>query len=126
MTNDRIWERFCGALERPEWLAEERYRGNGSRNRHRAELVAAVEDVLAAKSAEEWLQQLERYEVPCAPVLTVAQILNHPHLAARESVVEAGGLRMVANPMRFADFTPGYAAPPELGEHTDAVRRETE
>lgn len=126
VTNDRIWERFCQALERPGWLAEERYRGNGSRNRHRGELVAAVEDVLSAGNAEEWLQRLERHEVPCAPVLTVAQILNHPHLAARQSVVDAGGLRMVANPMRFQDFTPGYAAPPELGEHTDAVRRETE
>jgi crotonobetainyl-CoA:carnitine CoA-transferase CaiB-like acyl-CoA transferase len=126
VTNDRIWERFCHALERAEWLTDERYRGNRSRNAHRAILVSAIEETLAARPAAEWLERLARHEVPCAPVLTVAEILNHPHIAARGTVVDAGGLKMVGNPMRFAGFEAEYKAPPALGEHTAQIRRYTE
>jgi len=126
VTNDRIWERFCHALERPDWLADERYRGNRSRNAHRAVLVSAIESVLLERSAAEWLERLTQSEVPCAPVLTVAEILKHPHIAARGILVEADGLKMVGNPMRFAGFEPEYKAPPALGQHTDQIRRYTE
>jgi crotonobetainyl-CoA:carnitine CoA-transferase CaiB-like acyl-CoA transferase len=56
----------------------------------------------------------------------VAEILNHPHIAARGTVVDAGGLKMVGNPMRFAGFEAEYKAPPALGEHTAQIRRYTE
>jgi crotonobetainyl-CoA:carnitine CoA-transferase CaiB-like acyl-CoA transferase len=127
VTNDRIWERFCDALGRPDWLADERYRGNASRNRHRSELVAEIEALLRTQPAARWLELLENAEVPCAPVLRIAEILNHPHLSAREVIAEipdSGGMRAIANPMRITGLEPRYVRPPELGEHTEKIKRE--
>ncbi|MGH9662231.1 MAG: CaiB/BaiF CoA transferase family protein [Bryobacteraceae bacterium] len=124
--NDRIWERFCEALERPEWLADERYRGNRARVRHRAELVAAVEETMRARPVAQWLERLESHGVPCGPVLTIGQVLNHPQVVARGVVVETehpelGRLRMVGSPMRFDGEPPRYSPPPRLGEHTQKI-----
>jgi formyl-CoA transferase/CoA:oxalate CoA-transferase len=121
VTNDRIWERFCRALEQPAWLNEERYRGNQARNAHRAELVSAIETVMRSHTAEFWLDRLERHEVPCAPVLTIAQILAHPQVAARGALVDAGGMKMVGSPLRFADYEPTYRRPPRLGQDSEEV-----
>jgi formyl-CoA transferase/CoA:oxalate CoA-transferase len=114
VTNERIWERFCAALSRPEWLAAGRFRGNAARNHNRGELVSAIEEVLRGDAAAAWLERLEKHEVPCAPVLTIAQILNHPHVQARGAVADVDGLRMVGSPLRFAGFEPVYRRPPDL------------
>ena len=86
---------------------------------------------------ERWLQSLpdretalaalERERVPAAPVLTIPEVIEHPHL------VERGTVRPMSDPL-FGNFVlPGFpfrfsTAPPpdkvtapDLGEHNHAV-----
>ena len=123
--NERLFQRFCAALERTEWLDDPRFQGNANRNRHRAEVVAAIQNVLVTRTAAEWVRRFAEHEIPSAPVATVMQALANPQLAARAAIVDTqhpklGAIRQVANPMRMRGFEPDYRPAPELG----VIRRE--
>lgn len=120
--NDRQWRRFAEALGRPEWLTDSRFTDNPSRVRHRGALTALIEETLATRTAEAWIEILERYDLPCGPLLSVGQILASPVVTERSLVREIphaalGSFRAIANPCRFAGLELEYAAPPMLGEH---------
>ena len=86
--------------------------------------------MLATRTSQDWLQRLEAEGVPCAPVLTRAQMITHPQIVANDTLVEtdhphAGRLRQARPAARF-DRTPagiGRGAP-LLGEHTDDILAE--
>jgi crotonobetainyl-CoA:carnitine CoA-transferase CaiB-like acyl-CoA transferase len=127
--NERLFERFCAALDHPEWLADPRFQGNASRNRHRTEMVHAVSEVLTQRPVDDWVRRLGQFEIPCAPVATILQALDNPQLADRNAFPRIahpalGSMPVVANPMRFRGFDPLYQPPPDLGDHTESVRRE--
>jgi crotonobetainyl-CoA:carnitine CoA-transferase CaiB-like acyl-CoA transferase len=120
--NERLWRRFCQALGRPEWADDPRYKDNPSRTQHRAELVAAIEEILLTQTAAHWTEVCEQHEIPCGAVNTLADIFAEPALAGRGAIAEmpledGTILRTVANPMRFAGADYTYRRPPKLGEH---------
>ena len=127
--NERLWERFCEAIARPEWLRDERYRGNAARTRHRQELVDAIAAVLRAGTVAHWIARFEENQIPCGPVLDMEHALGNPQVAARGAIVETmhpklGPVRLVGNPMRMSGFTPSYKPPPDLGADTERLRKE--
>jgi len=82
----------------------------GQRELH--ELVAGA---LAADTADNWEKRLRRAGVPAAAVRDLASALA----GADELLAEAGGYRLVGNPVRIDGYRPAYAGPPRLGEHGD-------
>jgi formyl-CoA transferase/CoA:oxalate CoA-transferase len=127
--NDRIWRRFCQALGHEHWADEERFRNNSTRNQNRFTLVPMIEEVMAGKTASEWLKCFDEFGVPAGPVAGVTETLQSEQIQARGFVVdvphpELGTLKMAGNPMRMDGVTDGYRPPPALGEHTEAVLRE--
>ena len=127
--NDRIWRRFCEALGKPEWADDARYRTNQARIEHRAGLLAEIEKIMALRPSSEWIQILDRYQIPCGPLLSVAEILQHPQVLARDNIVSvehptAGTVKLLANPLRYAGRDFAYSPPPTLGQHTEAVLQE--
>jgi formyl-CoA transferase/CoA:oxalate CoA-transferase len=124
--NERLWQRFCRAIDREEWTGDPRFCDNPSRMRNRTALVALIEEILRTQPAAHWIARFEQNEVPCGPVLSLREALALPQVAARGTIVEAEGspLRMIASPMRMEGHQPRYRAPAALGEHTAAIRRE--
>ena len=127
--NDRIWRRFCDALGKPEWAQDARYRTNRDRVRNREALIGEIEAIMTEKSSAEWMAILDRYEIPCGPLQSIGEILEHPQIKARDNIVTvkhpvAGEVRLLANPMRYAGRSMEYRPPPLLGEHTVAVLEE--
>ena len=57
-----------------------------------------------------------------APVLTMAEAPEHPHIAQRETFTEVAGLTQPSPAPRFSR-TPGSIErpPPHAGQHTDEV-----
>jgi len=86
--NDRIWRRFCDALNKPEWAEDSRYSTNQSRLEHRGGLLAELEGVLCERSSTEWQAILEQFNIPCGPLLSIGEILRHPQVVARDTVVK--------------------------------------
>jgi crotonobetainyl-CoA:carnitine CoA-transferase CaiB-like acyl-CoA transferase len=127
---DREWQALTRALEQPEWLADERFRTPALRQRHIDARLELMQEVLLTRSSAEWLARLEVEGVPCAPVLTRAQVIRHPQIVDNESVWEmdhpqAGRLRQARPAARFSR-TPATIArgAPRLGEHTASVLAE--
>jgi crotonobetainyl-CoA:carnitine CoA-transferase CaiB-like acyl-CoA transferase len=127
---DREWQALTRALDRPQWLADERFRTPALRQDNIDTRLALTQEVLRTRSSAEWLARLEAAGVPCAPVLSRAQVIRHPQIAENESVFEsdhpqAGRLRQARPAARFS-ATPCAAVQgaPRLGEHTAIVLAE--
>jgi crotonobetainyl-CoA:carnitine CoA-transferase CaiB-like acyl-CoA transferase len=122
ITNDRIWRRFCHALDRREWLIDPRFADNPSRNLHRDELLAMIEPLFLTRPALDWESLLREADVPCAAVRTIAEALS---LACVRSIWTLDdGLRVFGNPVRIGGHGDAHAPVPKLGEHTAAIRAE--
>ncbi|MCC6715034.1 MAG: CoA transferase [Gammaproteobacteria bacterium] len=125
--NDGQWQRFCAAVGRPDLAADDRFRTNPLRVRHRAVLIPLLEEVLAARPASAWLSRLAEAEVPSGPVNTLDRAFADPQVQARRMVMEVshptiGPLRMVGSPIRLGmNDGAGASPPPMLGQHTAEV-----
>ena len=125
--NDGQWERFCLAIERPDFAEHPRFRTNPLRVKNRAVLVPLLEQILAARPAADWLARLGSAGVPSGPVNTIDRVFADPQVRARRMLLEvehpgAGPLRLASSPMKFASMADiAQAPPPTLGQHTDEV-----
>src|SRR5215467_5414003 len=126
VASEEDWRRFCAmVVRRPEWLADQRFAGSGSRTSHRAELEALVEAEISAEPAATWLERLEMAGLAYGEVRSIAEVVAHPQLTARRMAVSAespvGELPLIRFPLAAADSKRRL---PALGEHTDEVLQE--
>jgi len=128
--NDRLWQQFCDLLGRPDVKTHKKFATNPKRVQNHDELYTVLEKVFAQKTADEWLALFEKNGLPCGPIFSVAEVLEHPQVRAREMVVERPhpklkSVKMTGVPVKLS-ATPGEAgaAPPLLGQHTEDVLRE--
>jgi alpha-methylacyl-CoA racemase len=86
------------------------------------ELRAAFTAAFASRPRAEWLARAEGRDACLAPVLTMREAANHPHVAARGTVVEVDGVPQPAPAPRFSRTPLGPPGPSATaGEHTDEV-----
>ncbi|AWJ92254.1 CoA transferase (plasmid) [Azospirillum baldaniorum] len=128
--NDGQFAKFCQVAGRPELAQDPRYATNPARVANRKELVPILELLLEQRTSRDWLAALEAVGVPCGPINDVSQVFADPHVQARHIHQDlphptAGTVPTVASPIRYS-ATPieHTAAPPTLGQHTDAVLEE--
>ena len=126
--NDRLFERACEVIGRPELAADERFATNAARVRNRDALIPLLSAEMASRSAAEWLAALEAAAVPCAPVRTLDEVFASAEGAAAIQEIDdpaRGLLRLVADPIRVGGrMPPARFPPPLLGEHTDEILAE--
>lgn len=127
---ESFWPKIASAIGHPELIEDERFRTNADRLRHRDELEALINAETRRRSVAEWESTFESHDVPHAPVLSVAQVLEHPQASARRLVTTAehsrlGRIRTTSRAINLpAHPAPLPSAAPTLGEHTDEVLRE--
>jgi len=88
IANDNLWRRFCRAIDRNEIATDPRFETNRARVAHFAETVSLVQAIVATRSRDEWIALLTSIGVPCAPINTLRDLLDHPHTAARGIVLD--------------------------------------
>ena len=125
--SDAEWKGMCKALEKEEWLTDERFasaRARGINVKLRLEMTA---DVLKTNTSEYWLARLDECEVPSAPVLTRPEVIEQEQIKVNEVLFEYDhpGLGKVRQPRPAAVFeatpvkTEQLAA--KLGEHNNEI-----
>jgi crotonobetainyl-CoA:carnitine CoA-transferase CaiB-like acyl-CoA transferase len=89
---------------------------------HRAEVDAHVAGWVADRPLDQVLEEFAAAHAAAAPVFTMADILDDPHLAARRAIVDVDGVPMQGLVARLSR-TPGRirGAGRPLGADTDAV-----
>ncbi|VVE71750.1 CoA-transferase [Pandoraea anapnoica] len=79
---------LCALIGRPDIADDPRFAQRDTRKQNRHALKAEIEAALAHDSAANWETKFVASGVPAGRVLSVPDVLAHPHLASREFVRE--------------------------------------
>ena len=85
-SNERMWERLCKAMGRPELVADPRYATTRQRNEHRSEVNAIVANWARNLDVDALLAACDANDAPASKLLNIADIFNDPQYAARENL----------------------------------------
>ncbi|MDR6905288.1 crotonobetainyl-CoA:carnitine CoA-transferase CaiB-like acyl-CoA transferase [Agromyces sp. 3263] len=119
--NDRQFRALTWALGIPALADDPRYSTNEARVQHRDLLRAELEAALAGRRAGHWVAALGDAGVPAGLVNDVAEAIAFADGLGLEPVVELGGSRTIADPIRLSSAPPAYRTPPpRLDEHAGA------
>jgi crotonobetainyl-CoA:carnitine CoA-transferase CaiB-like acyl-CoA transferase len=84
---DKQWVSLCEAIGRPDLSADARFARARDRVQRRDEIIRTIEHWLAAMPSDDAsVETLRRHRVPVAPILSVREATEHPHLIARGTV----------------------------------------
>jgi crotonobetainyl-CoA:carnitine CoA-transferase CaiB-like acyl-CoA transferase len=107
---DQQWPGVCRAIGRPELATDERYDKNLKRVERAAEVNAMIQAWMDSMPSDDAiLKALEAERIPVAPVRTIAEAVNEPHLRDRGTVraitdPKFGSLEVPGMPLRFSGF----------------------
>jgi len=129
--NDGHWRRFFDAIGKPEvYETDLRYRTFESRMTHIDEVYSELSDVLLTRTTADWMELMEKADVPAMPMYDFEGVMNDPHLQAtgffqavehptegsiKQMAVSTQWSRTPAKPTRLA---------PQQGEHSVEILRE--
>jgi crotonobetainyl-CoA:carnitine CoA-transferase CaiB-like acyl-CoA transferase len=121
--NDGQFQRFCKLAGREPIGTDARFATNALRIAHRDELIELITPWMRERTTAQWTALLEPNAVPCAPILELPQVFQHPQVVARGMKIHTGGMPMVAPPMRLDGERAVSDRPaPQLDEHGAAIR----
>ncbi len=127
--DDRFWGTLCAAIDCPDLATDPRFTDRNDRKTRALELVAELMPVFAARTYAEWEAILSKTGIPFGVIGRVADVIadeqaEHAGIFADTTNPEVP--RTVNNPIRLGFAQPRVSGrPPEVGEHNDAVLRET-
>ncbi len=129
-STQKMAERVFRSIGRPELADDPRYRTNAERVKHAADLDAIIGEFVARRSQAENVAFFEQAEVTIGPIYDIRQILEDPHVLARELIADYPDPDMGSFPMHHVvprlSRTPGSirTPAPRLGEHNRALLAE--
>ena len=120
------WEPITKALGKPEWATDPAYMTAEARQDKIFDIFATIEDWLKDKTKYEAVDILRKFDIPCAPVLSMKELAESPDLRKSGSIVEVdhkvrGKYLTIGSPIKFSDLQIDVKPSPVLGEHTDEV-----
>lgn len=126
----KFWEGLAAATGHREWLEDERFATRQARQKNYEALLGELQSVFQTAPRKHWLEELNRFDVPSAPLNTIADAFADPQVNHLGMKIE------YEHPARgsITGVAPGFAlsntpltvqlAPPVLGEHTFEVLKE--
>jgi formyl-CoA transferase len=124
LAGDGLFESFARLVGREEWLTDERFAKNTARVANRDVLEPLIEQALASRSRDDWVELLGSNGIPCAPILDPAEAIHHPQVQALGTFQSPPDVEM---PLVSAAWSINGVRPavrrraPKLGEDNEAV-----
>lgn len=123
--NDRQFQSFCAAIDRPDLADDPDFATNPQRIAHRERLSLAISETLGQRLSTEILAKCRARGVPAGPIHRIDQALQSDQAAARDAVVrvaaptKTGHVELLGNPLKFSRTPVKYrTAPPRFGANT--------
>lgn len=126
VANDRLFAKLTRVLNRPEWGDNPEFRTSAGRLAHKEYLLEEIRTIFRTASKEQWMERLEAAGIPCAPILTIPEVLAQPQTQALNIFREQPGLEvaLMQLPMSFDGVRAAFTQhAPQVGEHTEEVLR---
>jgi formyl-CoA transferase len=129
ITQAPVWDAICKVIGHEEWLTDPRYATPKARLPHLMEIFSKIEDWTKTKTKFEAMDELNKHDIPCGPILSMKELAEEPSLRETGTVVEVdhptrGKYLTVGNPIKLSDSPSEVKRSPLLGEHTDEVLAE--
>jgi crotonobetainyl-CoA:carnitine CoA-transferase CaiB-like acyl-CoA transferase len=122
--NDKQWRAFFEVIGQPELFSQKEHSTQEARSRNYAKAYAFVAEEMKKRSTAQWIEALERADIPVQRMNAIDDIVGDPHLAATGYFREVdhpseGRIRSMAVPSEWSESAPEYRRhAPRLGEHT--------
>ena len=109
--NDAAFRRLCAVLDLAALADDECFATNTLRGQHHAALKASLEARLRTQPRAHWMHRLAEQNIPVGEYHTVAEVVNHPQIAARGMVAQVhtpdgAPLNVVGNPLAVGQAAP--------------------
>jgi len=128
ITQTPVWGAICDVIGKPEWKTDPDYATPPARLPRLRQIFDTVEKWTETKDKFEAMDILNKYDIPCGPILSMKEIAEEQSLRATGTVVEVdhptrGKYLTVGNPVKLSDSPADVRRSPLLGEHTDEILR---
>ena len=126
ITQAAVWPAVCKVIGEEGWITDEAFAKPAARLLHLKAIFARIEQWTKTKTKFEAMDILNKYDIPCGPILSMKEIAEEPALRATGTIVEVdhpkrGKYLTVGNPIKMSDSATDVTRSPLLGEHTDEV-----
>jgi formyl-CoA transferase len=120
------WQPLSALIGRPELAADPEWATPEARLPKLAKMFQLIEEWTSTLPKWQVLQQLNRHNIPCGPILSPKEIIEDESLAANDMIVEVehperGTFTTVGNPLKLSDSPTTITTPPLLGQHNEDI-----
>ena len=118
--NDRLFAKLATVLNQTQWITDPRFSSNRQRLIHKDELLEQLCPLLLLQTRDHWVEAFEAVGVPCSPIFSVPQTLEHPQVQALNLRQEVPGenFKLTGLPLSFnGQRPPILSGAPTLGQH---------
>ena len=124
---ERQWQRFLTAIERPDLASDERFESAEARHLNAAALTAVLDQVFAGRDWPAFRERLDAHRITVGPVATLDDLPHDPQPIAGGALMASPAADipsdyLVDSPLHVASVA--KRAPqraPDLGEHNDEI-----
>ncbi len=128
ITQAPVWGAICDVIGKPEWKTDPDYATPPARLPRLRQIFDTIESWTETKDKFEAMEILNKYDIPCGPILSMKEIAEDQSLRTTGTVVEVdhptrGKYLTVGNPIKLSDSPADVRRSPLLGEHTEEILR---
>ena len=131
VTYQKAWKAFVSIPEFAHLDEIPEYKKQIDRNINRVAMLEKIYSVFKTRTADYWLAELDKRGIASEPILTLPEVVAHPHVQQRGSLMEIeyppnSGTKVVIPGMPWKDVAAPLVKrdPPGLGQHTREVLEE--
>lgn len=129
ITQAPVWDSICDVIGEPTWKTDPEYSTPKARLPKLNAIFARIEKWTMSKTKFEAMDILNKYDIPCGPILSMKELAADQSLRKTGTVVEVdhpkrGKYLSVGNPIKLSDSISKVKRSPLLGEHTDEILKD--
>ncbi|MFE3856542.1 CoA transferase, partial [Streptomyces griseorubiginosus] len=120
------WAPLAALIGRPELAEDPEWSTPQVRLPKLAKMFQLIEEWTSTLPKWQVLEQLNRHNIPCGPILSTREIIEDRSLADNDMIVEVehpqrGAFTTVGNPLKLSDSPTTITTPPLLGQHNEEI-----
>ena len=129
ITQAPVWAAICDVIGEPGWKTDPAYAKPAARLPKLKAIFDRIEQWTMTKTKLEAMEELNKHDIPCGPILSMAELATDASLQATGTVVSVphptrGDYLTVGNPIKLSDHHSEVERSPLLGEHTEEILRD--
>ncbi|HKR19802.1 MAG TPA: formyl-CoA transferase [Stellaceae bacterium] len=126
ITQAPVWDKVCKVIGEDGWITDPGYATPEARLPKLKAIFGRIEQWTMSKDKFEAMEILNKYDIPCGPILSMKELAEDQSLRKTGTVVEVdhpkrGKYLTVGNPIKLSDSASDVKRSPLLGEHTDEI-----